>query len=374
MKIIISTITENVGGGVQVALSIINELKNEPNNTYFVFLSPNVSKQLDKNEFPSNFYFYDIQFSPSTLRRRNNSIRNIKKLENTIHPDFVFTVFGPSYWKPSAPHICGFALPWMINPDNPIHKKISVFGRFKNWLIKKYKWHHFKNECDYLWCETEDVKIRISKFFDYPLEKIFVLSNTYSAHYTNFLDSAKKTELKNNNKLILLTVSAYYLHKNLEIIKKIIPLLINHNLEFEFQLTLPNDIFKSIFSVEERKFIKNHGPTLAVDCPMLYHNADVVFLPTLLECFSANYPEAMIMGKPILTSNFSFAKNICENAAIYFNPLDPFDITNKILLMYNDRIKQQIINFGYNRVKEFPNAKQRVENLLQIFNSLSKDN
>ena len=42
-------------------------------------------------------------------------------------------------------------------------------------------------------------------------------------------------------------------------------------------------------------------------CPHLYVQSDAVFLPTLLECFSASYAEAMLMKKPIITSDLGFA-------------------------------------------------------------------
>ena len=37
------------------------------------------------------------------------------------------------------------------------------------------------------------------------------------------------------------------------------------------------------------------------ECPSLYEQCDFMFLPTLLECFSASYAEAMKMRRPILT-------------------------------------------------------------------------
>ena len=72
------------------------------------------------------------------------------------------------------------------------------------------------------------------------------------------------------------------------------------------------------------------------NCPKLYNQADAMFLPTLLETFSASYPEAMKMERPILTSDLDFAKDICGDAALYFNPLDSYDIANKIKTI-NDR-------------------------------------
>ena len=71
--------------------------------------------------------------------------------------------------------------------------------------------------------------------------------------------------------------------------------------------------------------------------PMCTAQSDAMLLPTMLECFSASYPEAMVMKKPVLTSDLSFARSICGNAAIYFNPFDPADIADKIIGLVNDK-------------------------------------
>ena len=92
-----------------------------------------------------------------------------------------------------------------------------------------------------------------------------------------------------------------------------------------------------------------------------------MFLPTLLETFSASYPEAMIMEKPIITSNLSFAKDICASSAEYFNPLDPEDIAKKILNLYSDKNRyNQLIEFGKKQVKIFPNPNERAKKYLSI--------
>ena len=57
-----------------------------------------------------------------------------------------------------------------------------------------------------------------------------------------------------------------------------------------------------------------------------------MFLPTFLECFSASYAEAMLMKKPIITSNLGFAQNVCKDAAVYFDPCNPEDIIDKIFV------------------------------------------
>jgi glycosyltransferase involved in cell wall biosynthesis len=102
-------------------------------------------------------------------------------------------------------------------------------------------------------------------------------------------------------------------------------------------------------------------------CPSLYAQSDALFAPTLLETFSAAYPEAMKMEKPILTSNYSFAKDVCQDAALYFDPLDPVDIAEKIKKLIEDTaLQHELVEKGKKRVKEFETARSRAEKYVTL--------
>ena len=107
-------------------------------------------------------------------------------------------------------------------------------------------------------------------------------------------------------------------------------------------------------------------------CPEVYHESDALFLPTLVEIFTASYPEAMKMRKPILTSNLSFAHNICGEAAEFFDPLNPEDIAKKIINLSNDIERQRdLIRKGEEQLKYFETASSRARKLIEICHSIS---
>ena len=68
--------------------------------------------------------------------------------------------------------------------------------------------------------------------------------------------------------------------------------------------------------------VTNLSPLSLDRCVEEYKKASCVFQPTLAEVFSATYLEAMAMGVPIITSDLDFARDVCGNAAYYFNPDD----------------------------------------------------
>ena len=87
----------------------------------------------------------------------------------------------------------------------------------------------------------------------------------------------------------------------------------------------------------------------------LYREADVVFLPSLLESFSATYVEAMHFGVPLVTSDYDFARDICGPAAEYVDPLDPEDCARGLLRVLTDEGRRtELRDAGFQRVEQFP--------------------
>jgi glycosyltransferase involved in cell wall biosynthesis len=374
MNLIINTSNLYVGGGVQVAISFINELKFiEEKNIYHIFLSKEIEKQLNKKSFPKNFKFYLIEESPSSLKNRRKIVKKLNDLEIKINPDAVFSIFAPTYWRPKSKHVAGFALGWITNPKSLAFQTLSFKEKIKRKLDSYYKTYYIKRDIDYYVVETEDVKEKLIKILNINENRIFVVSNTYSSVYDkNNYDKLLLPD-KKNNEFRLITIAHNYPHKNIKIIKDVLPFLENEQVKYKFYITIDNESYEKIFKGLEDKVI-NLGSVETKYCPSLYEQCDALFLPTLLESFSASYPEAMKMKKPILTSNLSFAHSICKDAALYFDPLDPKDIAQKIIkLSQNRNLQEDLINKGLNQLQNFETAKSRAIKYLKICKQIIKD-
>jgi glycosyltransferase involved in cell wall biosynthesis len=92
-----------------------------------------------------------------------------------------------------------------------------------------------------------------------------------------------------------------------------------------------------------------------------------MFLPTLLECFSASYAEAMAMKTPILTSDMGFAHTVCQDAALFFNPLNPNEIADKIIsLADSPELQKELVKHGTERLQDFGTSEDRARQILEI--------
>jgi glycosyltransferase involved in cell wall biosynthesis len=351
------------GGGIQVAHSFLNQIIDIDRNKYIVVCSQALYDQLKRDEFNNRFKFfkYDIKASPINAILGKNKF--LSSLVSQFFVDKVFTLFGPSYWKPGVFHVCGFAKPHYLYKDSPFFKMMS----FKDMLILKLKGffhlYDFKNNNDVLITENENVTEELFKIIE---KKIYTVTNYYNQVFDNS-STNKVYDFTENKGLKLLTVSANYPHKNLKIIPSVIDYLIESHPSFNFMFILTIDESEMFVPNRMKKHIKFLGKVNIEDCPSLYNSCNFMFLPTLLECFSASYCEAMKMKKPILTSDLPFAHGICEESAIYFNPTSIESIGDKIYNLYRNKDKQEeLIKFGIKRLDYFDNSKTRAEKYLNI--------
>lgn len=82
----------------------------------------------------------------------------------------------------------------------------------------------------------------------------------------------------------------------------------------------------------------------------LYQGAYCFIFPSLNEGYGIPPVESMYFGTPVLASYLSAITEVCQNAAIYFNPYDIKDIMAKILMITGDKAlydKQVAIGKAY---------------------------
>ena len=86
-----------------------------------------------------------------------------------------------------------------------------------------------------------------------------------------------------------------------------------------------------------------------------YGSADAFILPTLLESFGHPYDEAMHFNLPILTSDRDFARERCQGAAIYFDPLDADSVARAMArVMENANLRQRLVKNGRRILAQAP--------------------
>lgn len=364
MKIIINTAHQRFGGAIQVALSFIYECRNFPEHEYHVWVGPGVRKSLIKTDFPSNFFFYDFDFGPINFQTIKMIQKTLAPIEEAIMPDVIIATSGPSYFKSKTPQVIGFNLGLYLYHESPFITSLPFNKRIKRWLKMKTHFYYFKRDAVAFFTQTEDVNHRVRKAL--KTQNVHTVTNTYNGFFLEKREFAPLLPLQKDKEFRFLTVSAYYPHKNLELISAISEILEARGIDYiRFVLTLKQEDFQQY--IKPHPFIINVGPVKPEACPSLYQECDGMFLPTLAECFSASYPEAMVMEKPIITTDLGFARSICGEAALYFQPKNVEDAVFKILeLVGNQALKNELVVKGKKQLEQFDNAMERARKYLEI--------
>ena len=369
MKLLIDCSNLYAGGGLQVSTSFLNDLKElNLNHKYYIVQSKNFAQTFTKTNFPNNFEFYELE------EKEEKSIRIRKKamleIEHKISPDCIFTVFGPSYHKSKFPKIVGFAIPFIVYPDSPFFNLISSKEKLKYRFLALVKSYFFKKHSDALIFETENARkkfIKISKYKNHS----FTVGNTLNEIFS-------KKEKWNNNKVKtdqvfnILFLTANYKHKNIDILPKVIKILKSKYSFTNFKVLVTLNETDTNFDYQTNENIIYLNNVNISEIPNLYQVSDIVFIPTLLEVFSATYLEAMFMKKPIISSDMEFSRDICGDSAYFCKPIDPEEYAKAIFeLASNENLRNDLVNKGTENLKRFGSSMQRTKSYINILEQIS---
>ncbi|EFB9729714.1 hypothetical protein E5H08_23390, partial [Escherichia coli] len=248
----------------------------------------------------------------------------------------------------------------MIYDIEYIFKKLTLKAKLKFCILKLLQPYYFKKNADLIFTETDDVNLRVTKLLNFEKEQVYTVSNTLNGllKNSNCYDYSILDRLptKEPNDIWLVTISHNYPHKNLEVIKELVTVLPPC---YKFILTVSSD-FLQLVPKEHRERVITIGNATLSQCAPLYEVCDGLFMPTLLECFSASYLEAMYMKKIIFTSDLPFAHTVCKDAAFYFAPHDVENIRSTLVNGFqNKEILNHKLNEGSKIYESFPSAKAR---------------
>ncbi|MFY1045469.1 glycosyltransferase family 4 protein [Chryseobacterium sp. GP-SGM7] len=336
---------------------------------FHVIQSVNCANMLREEVFPNNFTFYNLDKSEE--KSISKRIKSVKKIENTVKPDCIFTLFGPSYHKSKFPKLVGFAIPYIIYPESPFFKQISFKEKLYYKIMSVIKTYSFKKYSDALIFETENAR-RIFTEKEHFEKNSFTVGNTINEIFfkPDYWADFMNLPVSSCNILFL---TANYPHKNMMIIPEVIRILREklHLKDFKFLITLSKDELN--FPESSNDNIDYLGKVELEKIPSLYKQSDIVFIPTLLEVFSATYLEAMLMKKPIVASDLGFSRDICGYSAYFCEPTNSESYADAIYKLITDKsLRDNLINEGTENLKRFGSSLDRTNSYINIINKLIK--
>ena len=346
-KILINGLSAKTAGGRSVFVNLVQCLvKQNSADHYFLLVAKDTfdllnitagSKihHIEVNQFYSISYFMLITY-----------VLYLPKLIHDLEIDVVLNLADVPI-KTQKPQVLLFDWSYAVYPHSIIWKIMPLYDK----LYRNIKIWFFKRHLKYI-----DLTLAQSKIIKHRLQNVFNLKKVKIAPNAVSLDNLdgglyKDFNLPSGPKFLYLT--RYYPHKNLQIFVDLAEKIKIRNKDWKLIITIDRNqgkasskLINTINSKGLNNIIINIGSVEMNNVPSLYKQCDYLLMPTLLESFSGTYVEAMYHKMPILTSDLDFARTVCEDAALYFDPLNSNSIFKAMELIVDNKIEKELVKKG----------------------------
>ncbi len=310
-----------------------------------------------KNKFhyiKANFNHYSLNeqlLFPLTLYRANC---------NLIHfPHFNVPIF---YHKPFVVTIHDLIKHHFRGPETTTKNQFVYYIKFLGYrLIIK----NAVQKAQKIFAPSQFIKEQIINQYQTNPKKIIVTyegaNNKFSISKFQFSNKEKEETLKKYQikRPYLLYVGSVYPHKNIDRLIEAVKIARKKIPQIKLVIVCSRNIFwerlrKKINLAEAKSFIKLTGFVSDQELALLYQEAASFVFPSLSEGFGLPPLEAMASGCPVISSNATCLPEIYNDAALFFNPIDPKDMAEKIIKMIkNKKLQSQYRARGFEKAKEY---------------------
>jgi glycosyltransferase involved in cell wall biosynthesis len=369
-KVFVNGLSAKSGGGKSIITNYLRMLSGNMSEVNYIVLVPDKStfqfatkgniKLIQIPKIWTNKLFFPFVYSfilPRVLKKQGI--------------DIVFNLADIPI-KTNVKQVFLFDWSYAVYPKSEVWKMMSL----GDYLVKKSKLYFFKKfakHIDVLIAQTDTMRKHLSSL--YGIQNIEVIPNAVSL---DNLSGGMVTNYNFPSGLKFLYLTHYYPHKNLEIFLELAKRIKAQNLDFKLITTLDpeqhkgaSEFLADIKGLDLENIILNVGAVKMENVPSLYKQCDALLMPTLLESFSGTYVEAMFHKIPILTSKYDFARDVCQNAAIYFDPHDADEILTKMKNLSDSvQVRERLVLEGSDVLSRMPDWNEAFNMYNKIIKSL----
>ena len=357
MKVLINAASANMGGALTYVSNLLTELCTFANGDRFVVVVPSATsdgleKVVDRRVVTLLPYPHQ---SGGMLRRLAFDNRTVPRLAREHQADVLFSSTGFATLRSPCPQLLLVRNPIYFCPV--YQQKHKELGRSCH-SIRTRRWMSLLSirAADVAVFPTDAMRQLVAARMSLARKRTEVLHYGF-ARDRFFQNGAEEPQIvnkidqwKKEGCRILVHVSACAIHKNLETVLDALPIVSAAGVNIKLVTTLTKgargdpDVFDRLTTQTRRlglaDTVVSSGHLEHDQLHHLYRKADVFVFPSFTESFGHPLVEAMACGLPIVASDMAINRELCREAAFYFDTFSPQSCANALLETLQDRNKR----------------------------------
>jgi len=338
------------GGGLYQTKSLLKSIR-EVSREEKLLLICSAGYGLEQLELPEGSDIFVYEGKHSLIQRSVFESFVLPDIVAKYKPDVIYSPVNKGLPRPCAPQALFIRNAYYFYgrkhyPDMHIALKLRIEAT-------RFQLKRCLPRTDLIFCQTPIVKKRFSEFYNYSENKITVLGFPPPEEiYLSINLSPPELLKEKGDNFYVLCMTCYMPHKNpgilLELCERYGSELRSKKIKF-ITTVQRNDhpkagkFLDSIYKKQLEDLIINVGWLDRNQVNSYIRHSDVMWLPTLLECLPTTLLESMCLGTPIFSPDLDFARYVCDDAAVYYNPWDMKTIFNGLVLLRDNKQLRRIL-------------------------------
>lgn len=375
--------TNQVGGGVQNALNFCRHVESDLSSRWVLAVSEAVGEQLGQAA-QTNHPICVFEQSPARSRKAR---KDLERLVSTVSPRAVYTMAGPAYIRIDPVHLMGISNPYITHAQADAFRAGRTIAKAASAFTATVYRSAWARRADYWVFQTGSSRDGFVRRLRVPKEKTFIVPNALGDSFRDLSECRKHLGSsigdEDRRRRTVFCPSAAHPHKGLELIPRVAERLsANGGANVTFQVTLPPR--SAIWRRLQEEWVRtatggatlvNLGPFEYDQGPSLYLVTDCVFVPSILEVFSASYLEAMATSRPLVVADKPFSREVCGSGAYYFRAGDPNGAAGALMRALRESKEQATLRSAKQHVALQPylDYSSRFERVRTVLASVAPD-
>jgi len=344
------------GGGLVGTLNLLRAFKDVAENEEILLVcSAGYGYEQIKLPLGSDIYVYQGIHFP--VARQWFERITLPLIIDRYNPDVIFGPGNIGLTKPKVSQAIFIRTAYLFYNREKYYPNATIKERIRLAALRDQVKTSLINGTNLVFVQTPVVRERVAVAFDYPITQINVLRLPPPADVQFPSDDTVPPVFRSGeNDFNILIMTPYMTHRNPDVL---IPLCRNYCRQFReqhirFITTITagehryaERFLKNISRYGFEDIILNVGELSRSEVAKYFINSQFLWLPTMIETLCFPFLEAMTLGTPIMAPDLDFARYVCGDAAVFYDPWNVDSIFRSIMLMReNASLRRELAEKG----------------------------